>query len=53
MGDFPSGFQYNPNNNYMYVRNFGSDDVSVLSSATITIGPAPNLPHGLKPIVFH
>ena len=53
VGDFPSGLQYNPNNKYIYVANFGSDDVSVISSSTIIIGPAPNLPDGLKPIVVH
>ena len=51
VGDFPRDLKYNPSNKYIYVANFGSDDVSVINSSTIIIGPAPSSPPNLKPII--
>ena len=45
------GFRVNPSNKRIYSANFWSDDVSVISTSTIIIGPAPSSPPDLKPIV--
>ena len=52
VGDGPTDLMYNPSNKRMYVINSYSDDVSVIGS-TIILGPAPNSPSGLMPIVIH
>ena len=50
VGNGPLDIEYNPFNKYIYVANFNSDDVSVIGT-TIIIGPAPNSPSDLMPIV--
>ena len=48
VGPGPWDLGYNPSNKRIYSANLWSDDVSVIGSSTIIIGPAPNAGLDLK-----
>lgn len=51
VGSYPFGITFDPVNGYLYVTNFGSNNISVIDATTNRVVSTIPMPYGIGPIV--